>query len=72
MSTDVLADISDAALNGSIEVEESESKTLGEKSADGAFARTARTDESKGHGNHPLCIARDITITALDGSSAKD
>jgi len=45
---DVLADISDAPLNGSIEVEESEPKTLGEKRAGSALARSARADESNG------------------------
>jgi hypothetical protein len=49
MATHVLADISDTALNGSIEVEESEPKTLGEKRAGSALARSARADESNDH-----------------------
>jgi len=48
VATHVLADISDTAGQGSIEVDERKSKTLGKKSADGALARTARADESNG------------------------
>jgi hypothetical protein len=50
VAAQVLADIPDTARQGSIEVEERKSKTLGKKSADGAFARSTRADESNGHG----------------------
>jgi hypothetical protein len=49
VAADVLADVSDAGVEVSIEVEERELKTRGEKSADGALARSARADESNSH-----------------------